>query len=93
MKTFTLALAASLMFGGAALADGNAVQSNAMSNSAMSSNAMAPAKPAHKAKAKKPAKTNAMSGQGSMGGPNNAMSGQNGNAMSGDNMSAPAKPH
>jgi len=103
MKMFSLALAAGLMFVGPALADGtqsNAMQhdamsgSNAMSNtSSMSSNAMAPAKATHKSKAKTPAKSGGMPGQDSMSGPNHAMSGPNGNAMSGDNMGGPAKPH
>lgn len=99
MKTFIFAFAAGLMLGGAAMADGNAMKSNAMSNttsmsnSSMSTDAMAPGKPAHKPKAKAPAKTDSMSGQGAMNSSNNAMSGQNDNAMSGDSMSGPAKPH
>ena len=63
--------------------------------SAMSgSNAMAPARPAHKTKAKAPAKTGGMSGQGAMNRSGDAMKGQNGNAMNGtnDSMGGPT-PH
>ena len=101
MKRISTMLVLGLMCSTAVLADGNTMQSSSMSGPAMTntnamsgSNAMAPAKPAHKTKAKAPAKTGGMMGQGAMNRTGNAMNGQNGNAMSGsnDDMGGP-KPH
>jgi hypothetical protein len=98
MKRMSTMLVLGLMCSTAALADGNVMQSSSMSGSAMTntnamsgSDAMAPAKPAHKTKAKAPAKTGGMMGQGATNHSGNAMNGQTGNPMNSttDNMDGP----